>query len=337
MSVVGIVANPHAGKDIRRLVSASSHTSDAAKTAIIRRCAIGAVEAGATKVLLSADRNHLGERAIEGLDGSFDLLETPGTGSRLDTIDAVRQLRQAEADSVIVLGGDGTMRDTAIAWPGLPLIAISTGTNNVFPLTIDGTSAGVAAALVATGIVAIDAVSASAKRLTINERNGSYPARQPDVALVEVALIDAAFVGSRAVWDPSIIRSVVACIAEPASTGLSAIAGRISPIGRNEPGAIAIELEPAGRPLRVPLSPGAFTTIGIGAVHPMMCRDHWVISGPGALAIDGERDRVLTADDELDIGVDRDGPRVIDVAATLRIAAKHHTFFPVPFSAPKGS
>ena len=38
-----------------------------------------------------------------------------------------------DAGAVVALGGDGTCRDVAIGWPDAPLIAISTGTNNVFP------------------------------------------------------------------------------------------------------------------------------------------------------------------------------------------------------------
>ena len=45
--VVGLVANPMAGKDIRRLVSAASPVSDMAKIGIIRRALIGAFEGGA--------------------------------------------------------------------------------------------------------------------------------------------------------------------------------------------------------------------------------------------------------------------------------------------------
>ena len=48
-----------------------------------------------------------------------------------------------------------------------PLIAISTGTNNVFPTALDGTTAGVAAALVATGSLDITAVSHQAKRVAL--------------------------------------------------------------------------------------------------------------------------------------------------------------------------
>ena len=55
MPVVGVIANPLAGKDVRRLVTAASHTSDAAKIGIVRRVAIAAAESGARSVLLADD------------------------------------------------------------------------------------------------------------------------------------------------------------------------------------------------------------------------------------------------------------------------------------------
>jgi predicted polyphosphate/ATP-dependent NAD kinase len=53
--------------------------------------------------------------------------------------------------AVVLLGGDGTMR---AAVPGLgdtPMLALSTGTNNAFPVMIEATVAGMALAMIATG------------------------------------------------------------------------------------------------------------------------------------------------------------------------------------------
>jgi len=44
---VGIVANPLAGKDIRRLTSGATPISDAVKIGAIRRAVVGAIEGGA--------------------------------------------------------------------------------------------------------------------------------------------------------------------------------------------------------------------------------------------------------------------------------------------------
>ena len=38
------------------------------------------------------------------------------------------------------LGGDGTNRIIARTWPDVPLLPLSTGTNNVFPVTVDATA-----------------------------------------------------------------------------------------------------------------------------------------------------------------------------------------------------
>ena len=43
---------------------------------------------------------------------------------------------------------DGTNRAAVKGWRDAPLLTISTGTNNVFPMMVEGTTAGMAAALV---------------------------------------------------------------------------------------------------------------------------------------------------------------------------------------------
>lgn len=322
-STVGVIVNPQAGKDIRRLASAASHTSDVAKIGIVRRAVLGAVESGVSRILLSADRNNLAAQAIVGIDAgdvSLDLLDTPGTGSRHDTIAAARAMRDNGTDAVVVLGGDGTCRDVAAGWADVPCIAISTGTNNVFPVAIDATSAGLAAGAVARGKVRLSDVSAQAKRLVI-----AGVGSEPDVALVDVALIATTFVGARAVQDPASIRDVVACIAEPASTGLSSIIGRVLPIARCEPGAAHLRLGAEGSPVRVPLSPGAFSTVGVIEARRFDSDESICLAGPGVLAFDGERHQRLEKDETVQLTVDRSGPRVIDVRRTLRCTVVNQT------------
>ena len=108
VSTVGVIVNPRAGKDIRRLVSGASHTSDATKVGIVRRVVAGALEQGVERVLVASDTRRLALRAIDGLDGPIELVDTPHTGSHLDTVIAARELWKQEAGAVVVLGGDGT-------------------------------------------------------------------------------------------------------------------------------------------------------------------------------------------------------------------------------------
>lgn len=326
MATVGIIVNPHAGKDVRRLVSAAGHTSDSVKIGIVRRAIAGAFEAGAKRIILSADTHRLGERAADGLGAPVELLDGPMTSSRLDTVTAAQEMWKAEARCVISLGGDGTCRDIAIGWPQAPLIAISTGTNNVFPGAIDGTSGGVAAGLVATGAIDAASVGTTAKRVAIRIDDPRVGATGDDTALVEVALVDGSFVGARAVSRPASIRWVVACIAEPASTGLASIAGRVHPIGRDEPGGVFIRLGPGGRQVRVPIAPGSFETLAVADVQPLPSSTPVELPGDGMLAYDGERTTPVSSDAAVTLSIENTGPTVIDVDKTLRLAAEAQMF-----------
>ena len=325
-SSVGIIVNPHAGKDIRRLTSASGQTSDAVKIGIMRRIAAGAVEMGADRVLLSSDTHHLSERAVEGLDGTFEFVESPLTGSHLDTVAAARSMWKEQVGAVVVLGGDGTCRDAATGWPDIPMIAISTGTNNVFPSTVDGTTAGVAAALVAGGAVALDDVGRQAKRVALRIDDPDRDVIVHECALVEAALVDTAFVGARAVNDPSTIRWVVACIANPGSTGLASIAGRVHPVDRHEPSGVLITLGTGGRRVRVPLAPGTFATLEVASVDPLEPSMPIELPGGGVLAYDGERTTPVSADSAITVSIELSGPRLIDVEQALAIAARDRRF-----------
>ncbi|MDG2113737.1 MAG: NAD(+)/NADH kinase, partial [Actinomycetota bacterium] len=202
-STVGIIVNPAAGKDIRRLVSAASPTSDMAKVGIVRRAVIGAIEGGAERVLLSDDRRSLSARAIDRLDteAELDLLPTPPWDVGRNSTVAAMLLRDEEVGAVIVLGGDGTHRDVVKGWRHAPLVALSTGTNNVFPRHYEATVAGHAAAVVATGVAQLDDVSWQAKVLDVEVGATDDAEAEADLALVDLAHVDSSFTASRAVWE----------------------------------------------------------------------------------------------------------------------------------------
>jgi predicted polyphosphate/ATP-dependent NAD kinase len=326
VATVGIIVNPHAGKDIRRLNSAAGQTSDAAKIGILRRVAAGALEQGVDRLLLSTDTHHLAERAVEGLAGPTELLESPLTGSHLDTIASAAAMWKQGAQVVVTLGGDGTCRDVATGWPQVPLIAISTGTNNVFPSNVDGTTAGVAAALVASGDVCLDEVSRPAKRITLDIDDSGRATIIHETALVEAALIDVPFVGARAVTDASSIRWVLACIASPASTGVASIAGRVQPVGRDESCGVLVRLGGDSRHVRVPLAPGSFVTVTIDSVQHVALAETIDLVGGGVLAFDGERTLPVGPGARITASITQSGPWVIDVDRVLALAARDGGF-----------
>ena len=285
MGTVGIVVNPWAGKDVRRLHAPVGHTPDTAKIGIVRRVASAAIETGAERVVVARDTGRIGERAVAGLDDA-QLLDGPGTGSALDTRRAAAQFADLGCSVVVALGGDGTCRDIAIGWREVPLIAVSTGTNNVFPAMIDATSAGTAAGLIASG--AMSAVVAGRRTqvldVTVTEADRST---STDLALVDVALIDGQHTGSRAVVKAESIHAVVAAMAAPASTGLSSIAGRLHPLDRYEAGAVVVRLGSHGRRVRAPIMPGHFDTLTVTWVEYVGDGVPGQLDGPGRYPRDG--------------------------------------------------
>ena len=324
MGIVGIVVNPWAGKDVRRLHAPVGHTPDTAKVGIVRRVASAAIETGAEHVVVARDTGRIGERAIAGVDGS-ELLDGPGTGSALDTRRAAAQFAELGCSVVVALGGDGTCRDVAIGWRAAPLIAMSTGTNNVFPAMVDATSAGTAAGLIASGAIAAVAASRPSKVLdvTITDADGTTAT---DLALVDVALIDAGHTGARAVVRADSIRAVVAAMAAPASTGLSSIAGRLHPLQRYEPGAVVVRLGAHGRRVRAPIMPGHFDTLTVTCVEHVGDGVPVQLDGPGVLAFDGERDRLLGGGATATVTARRDGPLLVEVSDMLMCAAQFGLF-----------
>ncbi len=327
---VGIVANPLAGKDIRRLVAEASPTSDMAKVGIVRRAIIGAVEGGACRVILADDRRGLGFRAIDGLNGCDDavieVLDEPIIDSGGNSQRAARLCHEKGAGALIVLGGDGTHRDVVKGWNDAPLVALSTGTNNVFPRHIEATVAGHAAGLVASGRVPLAEAANRVKRIDV-EVDG----QADDLALVDVALVADIFTASRAVWDPDSLHELVVCIAEPGSVGLSAIPAAVAPTGRFEEGGVHVRFAnrpedgPSAITVRAPIAPGLYADASVADFKRIDTDDVIEVEGPGTLSFDGERDVTLKAGQAARIRISNEGPYVIDVARTMAAAGGQHS------------
>ena len=198
-AIVGVTANPLSGRDIRRLVTQASVFPTAEKANMIQRMltAFGAV--GVQRVLLSTDLGGISAAVLRAIgrhrdrDGSWPDVEflegQPIRQTAQDTIDAVRRMVAAGAKVIVCLGGDGTARVTASAVGEVPMLPLSTGTNNAFPVVREATIAGLAAGLVATGAVPAADVTSSAKVLEV--RVGD----RTETALVDVAVCTERHVG----------------------------------------------------------------------------------------------------------------------------------------------
>ena len=330
-AVVGVVANPLSGRDIRRLVTQASVFPTAEKANMIQRMltAFGAV--GVHRVLLSTDLGGIsaavfraiGRRRgqepkyprwpeVEFLDGQ------PIRQTAQDTVDAVRRMVTTGVRVIVCLGGDGTARVAASAAGDVPMLALSTGTNNVFPAVREATIAGLAAGLVATGLVPAERATTRAKLLEV--RAGD----RTETALVDVAVSTERHVGARAVWDPATVTQLFCAFAEPDAIGLSSVLGQLSPVARHEPHGVTARLSAdAPRQVLAPIAPGLVVPVGvheIQAMHPGAV--HSVDARAGVIAVDGERELTFGPGEQPAVRLRADGPRCVDIPAVLAASAR---------------
>ena len=331
MSTVGILVNPRSGSDVRRLLTSAGSSTVEDKVSILRRIIHGATEAGAEEVVLTRDPFSITRRATENLQLPLKVafLDLPLHHNERDSVDAAQAMRDAGCGSVVSLGGDGTNRALALGWSDAPLIPISTGTNNAFPVHVEPTVAGVAAGLVATGAVSLMAHSARAKVVAV-EVTGGDTGTETDMALIDAVAVNDPYVGSLELFDPETMMLGVFTQADPAAIGFSGLAGTVLPCPSIEERGVVLEFAPPSqspaRLIRAALAPGWFATVGLARSEYLDPDTPVEVDGPCLLAFDGERSRRLHAGQTALLRVVRQGPRVIDVGAVVHSGARTGAF-----------
>jgi predicted polyphosphate/ATP-dependent NAD kinase len=323
VSAVGIVPNPASGKDIRRLVAHGSVFDNHEKANIVGRLLLGLEAVGVERAWIMPDSFGIGLRALEDIRLSTlqaALLDLPVTHTSVDTERAARRLVDLGVGCIVTLGGDGTNRLVARATREVPLMAVSTGTNNVFPTMVEGTLAGLAAGLVARGLA--DAAVQRVACLDV-QRDGS----PVDLALIDAAVYDERFLGARAVWESTRILEVVLARVEPGSIGLSSIGAHL---GVDAPAGSGLHLRVGedGQQVLAPIAPGLVASVPVADYRLLGAGDTVRVCQPRpcTLALDGEREVALPGGAEVCIGLNADGPRVVDVRQAIALAAQRGVF-----------
>lgn len=320
--LIGIVANPASGHDIRRLTSGASVYSAADKVNCVERL-LGALGAtGVPRVLTMPDRAGIAVRLRKAADlnrrrpgvrwPQVDFIDMPVLEDARDTVRAVREMRAAGVAIIVVLGGDGTHRAVALASGDVPLATLSTGTNNAFPALGEATVVGLAAGLAATGRIQPALVRNKCLRVT-------HPSGEA-MALVDVGVMPAEHIGARAVCTADAVETVFAAFAQPDAIGLSAIAAACGPVSRSAPVGRWVRLG-AGTARLAATSPGLVQAVAVAASGPMQPGEAFALgTRPAILALDGEPEIVLDGRGPACVRLALDGPITLDVAATLAAA-----------------
>jgi hypothetical protein len=243
-------------------------------------------------------------------------------GDQTDSTLAAGMLADAGVACVITIGGDGTNRVVVKGCREIPLIPISTGTNNVFPYMVEGTLAGIAAGIIASHIFSLEETCFRAPNLEVR-RDGELV----DIALVDVVVLDYRFIASRAVWDVSLIREIFLARAEPESIGFSSVGGCLGHLAQDHGKGLHLVVGEGDRLVRAPIGPGL--------IHSVPIRSHRVfepeeeiplMQTPATLALDGERELIVDKGELFAIGIEPKGPWVVDIPRALGLASREGLF-----------
>ena len=320
MSIVGIIANPAAGKDIRRLVAHGRFVPNHEKVNTLRRVLAGLAGASVERVVMMPDTGMLCHSATGGSPKGLEavMLNMVVDGREDDSTRAAREMAGMGVSCIVTLGGDGTNRAVAKGSGGVPLVPISTGTNNVFPYMVEGTVAGLAAGVVASGEVDVESVTMRTKLLQV-----SVDGSDSEPALVDVAVSAVPFAGARAIWDMSTVHEVFLTRAEPDGIGLSAIGARLEPVGAADGHGLHVRLGKPGVTVSAPVAPGVVEDVQVQWWSRLAPGEPSKVGfDPCTIALDGERSIRVAPGQGAEVTLTLDGPPVVDVSATLAKASE---------------
>ena len=334
--IVGIIANPVSARDIRRVIANAACMTIADRSNILLRVMASLGSCGVSKVLMMPENGgisrHLSrslkhEKKLGHVDfPSLDYTDTPVNGSVEDTFAATQAMVQEGVEAIIVLGGDGTHRAVAKYCGQVCLAGISTGTNNAFPEQRESTITGLAVGLAATGKIPPEIAVSQNKMLRVEKNEGE----KSDIAIVDVTVTTDRFKGTRALWRSDNFRELFVTHADPEVIGLSAIAGILRPVGRQEPIGLHVILqspEIAQTVIQVPIAPGLIKPVGVQNFEKISSKETIPISSvSGMIALDGEREIDFGPGDQVKVTLVENAFKTINVSACMHYAVKAGQF-----------
>jgi len=223
---------------------------------------------------------------------------------------------------IVTLGGDGTNRMVSKTCSGTPLLPVSTGTNNVFPFMVEGTLAGLAAGVAAQNPVSSKDFIKQVPRLEIRRDDGLV-----DIALVDVVVSKAGFIGSRALWDVTTLQEIFLARATPGNIGFSSVGGHLADLTFVNGKGAHILIGPGLHRVKAPIAPGLIRWVPIQSYRLFEPGEEIPISRtPAVIALDGERERLERGSSRVTVRLNPEGPWVVDVSQALKVASEKGLF-----------
>ena len=324
MTSIGIIANPNSGKDIRRLVSHATVIDNIEKINIIERIVLGAQALGVKKVFVMPDSYNMGYKVRDKLNSSNELKCEINIVDMMifddinDTVKAAEFMeKNDEIKCVIILGGDGTNRAAAKSIKNTPIIAISTGTNNVYPTMLEGTVVGMAAAVVASGRFDDSKFISKDKRIEIYKNEELV-----DIALIDAVISKDIFIGSKAIWNMNTIEKIIVTRSHPASIGFSSLIGCKKIIYPEDDFGAYLDINSGNGNIKVPIAAGVIESILVSDPIIIGFDDEYefIAKNMGIIALDGEREIKFSENQKLIFRIRRTGPLNVDIIKALETA-----------------
>jgi len=325
---IGIIVNPASGKDIRRLVSQATLFDNREKVNIAKRVILGAHAMGVEDFLLMPGGAGIGAVVLNQLEEAgtlprgAKLLDMPTIGSVQDTTTAARMLEAAGASCVVALGGDGTSRAASKELRNTAILPISTGTNNVYPIFIEGTSAGICAGVV-------DRLGNPARTCVRDKRIEIYiDGELRDIALVDAVVSAHFYAGARAIWNMDEILAVLAIRAHPANIGFSSIVGCVQTVRAEDDCGYITYLSERGDSILAPVAPGIVAPLKATRPERIDLGNQYDFTAERdcMIALDGEREVKLKEGQTATFLITRNGPWRVNVRETMELAQREGFF-----------
>ena len=322
LNKIGLVVNPAAGKDIRRLIAYGSVFGNQEKVNYTLRLLRGieSVVSEPVEVMYMPDPYDLVGSVEDDFPSGkiiFHRAPIPVFGDEVDTLNFTDwAVNEEKVDALVVAGGDGANRLVAKKSALTPLFSLFGGTNNVFAENIEPTVMGLAVGFFLENYSLREKVVKKSKIL----RARSKEAGKEELALVDVVVVEKTSVGARAVWEPELVRLIVVTQSSPLKIGLSSVVGRLISISPEEERGAVVELGEGGEMVKAPIAPGLVEEIKIrrweflplGASISLPCQR-------GVLALDGEREIILREGENWEIRLEDTGPRRVDVEKLMSL------------------